>query len=142
MTQLMVATYTLGAFPTPLARLHRIERALDLGPLYVKRDDLSGFGLAGNKTRPLQYLIAGALRAGSDVFVTGGRAESNFCAAAAAAARSRASRGSGGAAPRRPLTAGGASSTPRRGYLSASRADRPASSRATIASATFSASTV
>ena len=43
MTQLMVATYTLGAFPTPLARLHRIERALDLGPLYVKRDDLSGF---------------------------------------------------------------------------------------------------
>ena len=87
MTQLMVATYTLGAFPTPLARLHRIERALDLGPLYVKRDDLSGFGLAGNKTRPLQYLIAGALRAGSDVFVTGGRAESNFCAAAAAAAR-------------------------------------------------------
>jgi 1-aminocyclopropane-1-carboxylate deaminase/D-cysteine desulfhydrase-like pyridoxal-dependent ACC family enzyme len=87
MTQLMVATYTLGAFPTPLARLHRIERALDLGPLYVKRDDLSGFGLAGNKTRPLQYLIAGALCAGSDVFVTGGRVESNFCAAAAAAAR-------------------------------------------------------
>jgi 1-aminocyclopropane-1-carboxylate deaminase/D-cysteine desulfhydrase-like pyridoxal-dependent ACC family enzyme len=87
MTQPMVATYTLGAFPTPLARLHRIERALDLGPLYVKRDDLSGFGLAGNKTRPLQYLIADALGAGSDVFVAGGRAESNFCAAAAAAAR-------------------------------------------------------
>jgi 1-aminocyclopropane-1-carboxylate deaminase/D-cysteine desulfhydrase-like pyridoxal-dependent ACC family enzyme len=87
MTQLMVATYTLGAFPTPLARLHRIEHAMALGPLYAKRDDLSGFGLAGNKTRPLQYLIAGALRAGSDVFVTGGRAGSNFCAAAAAAAR-------------------------------------------------------
>jgi 1-aminocyclopropane-1-carboxylate deaminase/D-cysteine desulfhydrase-like pyridoxal-dependent ACC family enzyme len=88
MTQSMVETYTLGAFPTPLTRLHRIERAMNLGPLYAKRDDLSGFGLAGNKTRPLQYLVAGALRAGSDVFVTGGRADSNFCAAAAAAARS------------------------------------------------------
>jgi D-cysteine desulfhydrase len=87
MTQSMVETFTLGAFPTPLTRLHRIERAMNLGPLYAKRDDLSGFGLAGNKTRPLQYLVAGALRSGSDVFVTGGRADSNFCAAAAAAAR-------------------------------------------------------
>src|SRR6478672_2495784 len=87
MTQSMVETYTLGAFPTALTRLHRIERAMNLGPLYAKRDDLSGFGLAGNKTRPLQYLVAGALRAGGDVFVTGGRADSNFCAAAAAAAR-------------------------------------------------------
>jgi 1-aminocyclopropane-1-carboxylate deaminase/D-cysteine desulfhydrase-like pyridoxal-dependent ACC family enzyme len=87
MTRPTIATYTLGTFPTPLVRLHRIERVLDVGPLYVKRDDLSGFGMAGNKTRPLQYLIADALGAGSDVFVCGGRAESNFCAAAAAAAR-------------------------------------------------------
>ncbi len=52
----------------------------------VKRDDLSGFALAGNKTRPLEYLVADALAAGADTLVTGGRPSSNFCAAAAAAA--------------------------------------------------------
>jgi D-cysteine desulfhydrase len=81
------APVTLGTYPTPLTRLHRVEAELELGPLYAKRDDLNGFALAGNKTRPLQYLIADALALGADVLVTGGRPESNFCAAAAVAAR-------------------------------------------------------
>ena len=41
----------LAALPTPLKRMHRLEAALQTGPLYVKRDDLTGFGVAGNKAR-------------------------------------------------------------------------------------------
>lgn len=82
------ARYPLGQFPTPLHRLHRLERALGGGPLLVKRDDLAGFALAGNKTRPLEFLIGDALKRESDVVVSGGAAKSNFAAALAAAARS------------------------------------------------------
>jgi 1-aminocyclopropane-1-carboxylate deaminase/D-cysteine desulfhydrase-like pyridoxal-dependent ACC family enzyme len=73
--------------PTPLHRGHRLERALDCGPLLLKRDDLIGFGAAGNKARPLEYLVAAALAEGAEVLVTGGAPSSNFCAAAALAAR-------------------------------------------------------
>lgn len=77
----------LGVFPTPLVRAHRLERATGAGPMLIKRDDLAGFAVAGNKTRPLEFLL-GAARAGdADVLVTGGGPGSNFCPAAALAAR-------------------------------------------------------
>ena len=60
--------------------------ALGAGPLFVKRDDLTGFAVAGNKARPLEYLLGDATGQGADVLVTGGGAGSNFCAAAAVAA--------------------------------------------------------
>jgi 1-aminocyclopropane-1-carboxylate deaminase/D-cysteine desulfhydrase-like pyridoxal-dependent ACC family enzyme len=74
-------------FPTPLTRAGRLERALGRGPLLVKRDDLAGFGVAGNKTRPLELLLGAALDAGAEVLVTGGGPGSNFGPAAALAAR-------------------------------------------------------
>jgi len=77
----------LGVHPTPVVRARRLERALGCGPLLVKRDDLIGFGAAGNKTRPLEFLLADALAHGAEVLVTGGGAKSNFCPAAALAAR-------------------------------------------------------
>jgi 1-aminocyclopropane-1-carboxylate deaminase/D-cysteine desulfhydrase-like pyridoxal-dependent ACC family enzyme len=77
----------LGAWPTPLMRATRLEERLGCGPLLVKRDDLSGFALAGNKSRPLEYLLGGARAGGSDTIVVGGVATSNFCQAAAAAAQ-------------------------------------------------------
>ncbi|GAA1840311.1 D-cysteine desulfhydrase family protein [Pseudonocardia ailaonensis] len=79
--------FPLGVWPTPLTRAHRLEAALGLGPVLVKRDDLAGFAVAGNKTRPLEHLIAAALRGGAEVLVTGGGPGSNFVAAAAVAAR-------------------------------------------------------
>ena len=39
----------------------------------VKRDDLTGFALAGNKARQLEYLLGDALATRRDVLVTGGR---------------------------------------------------------------------
>lgn len=77
---------SLGSWPTPIHRARRLEAALGVGPLLIKRDDLAGFVAAGNKTRPLEYLISAALEQGCDAVVTGGRPDSNFCAATAAAA--------------------------------------------------------
>lgn len=76
----------LAVLPTALHRMPRLEKALDAGPLYVKRDDLTGFGISGNKARALEYLIGAALADKADVLVTGGSPSSNFCAAAALAA--------------------------------------------------------
>jgi D-cysteine desulfhydrase len=73
--------------PTPLVEAPRLAAALGLaGPLLVKRDDLTGFAVAGNKARQLRPLVADAQGAGADVLVTGGTAGSNFVQAAAAAA--------------------------------------------------------
>jgi D-cysteine desulfhydrase len=55
-------------------------------PVYVKRDDLTGFAVAGHKARQLELLVGAALAAGCDALVTGGGPGSNFCAAAAVAA--------------------------------------------------------
>lgn len=82
--------FPLALLPTPLHRARRIEAALDAGPLLLKRDDLIGFGVAGNKARPLEFLIGAALAQGADVIVTGGGAGSHFCLAAAMAARAAA----------------------------------------------------
>jgi D-cysteine desulfhydrase len=65
----------------------RLADALRLrGRLLVKRDDLTGFAVAGNKARPLELLVASARDAEADVLVTGGTPGSNYCQAAAAAA--------------------------------------------------------
>ncbi|HEX4358191.1 MAG TPA: pyridoxal-phosphate dependent enzyme [Pseudonocardia sp.] len=78
---------SLGVWPTPLVRADRLARALGGGTLLLKRDDLAGFGVAGNKTRPLEFLLGEARALGAEVFVTGGGPGSNFCPAAAMAAR-------------------------------------------------------
>jgi 1-aminocyclopropane-1-carboxylate deaminase/D-cysteine desulfhydrase-like pyridoxal-dependent ACC family enzyme len=79
--------YPLATLPTPLVRSTRLERALHGPPILVKRDDLTGFALAGNKARKLEFLLGDALAGGCDVLVTGGGPASNHCQATAAAAR-------------------------------------------------------
>jgi D-cysteine desulfhydrase len=53
--------------------------------LLVKRDDLTGLGMGGNKARKLQALCADATSRGCDVLVTVGGAQSNHCRMTAAA---------------------------------------------------------
>ncbi|MGH3403145.1 MAG: pyridoxal-phosphate dependent enzyme, partial [Streptosporangiaceae bacterium] len=79
--------YPLAALPTPLTRSGRLERVLDGPPILIKRDDLTGFALAGNKARKLEFLLGDALAGGCDALVTGGGPGSNHCQATAAAAR-------------------------------------------------------
>lgn len=83
----MAVKMELAALPTPLVRAARLERALGTPPIYVKRDDLTGFALAGNKARKLEYLLGEATSRGADVLVTGGGVRSNHLRGAAAGAR-------------------------------------------------------
>jgi D-cysteine desulfhydrase len=77
----------LALLPTPLHRAPALEARLGTGPIYLKRDDLSGFGVAGNKARPLEFLLGDALARNADTLITAGASGSNFIAAAALAAR-------------------------------------------------------
>jgi D-cysteine desulfhydrase len=81
------ARFPLAVLPTPLQPAARLSAALAGPPILVKRDDLTGFALGGNKARKLEYLLADALATQSDVLLTGGGPDSNHCQAAAAAAR-------------------------------------------------------
>ena len=76
----------------PRARLATLPTPLENGPtlpggarLWVKRDDLTGLGVGGNKARKLEMLCGEALSAGADCLVTVGAAQSNHCRMTAAA---------------------------------------------------------
>lgn len=73
----------LALLPTPLERAPL--RLPGGARLLVKRDDLTGLGLGGNKARKLDALCAEALEAGTDTLVTIGGAQSNHCRMTAAA---------------------------------------------------------
>ncbi|MFM7270993.1 MAG: D-cysteine desulfhydrase family protein [Actinomycetes bacterium] len=76
----------LAHLPTPLEPLPRLGAHLGLDDLWVKRDDLTGLALGGNKARKLELLLADALARGADTLVTGGGPQSNHARITAAAA--------------------------------------------------------
>lgn len=76
----------------PRARLATLPTPLERGPvlpggsrLWVKRDDLTGLGLGGNKARKLEFLCGAAVADGARSLVTVGAAQSNHCRMTAAA---------------------------------------------------------
>jgi len=73
---------TLAQLPTPLFRHDRLD-ALCAAEVWVKRDDLSAGGAAGNKIRKLEYLAADALERGATTLVTCGGQQSNHARATA-----------------------------------------------------------
>ena len=77
---------SIGVFPTPVQKLESISRLLGT-QVYVKRDDLTGLGLGGNKVHKLEYLLADAKAQGAEVVFTTGGAQSNHAMLTAAAAR-------------------------------------------------------
>lgn len=82
----MFARRSLGCFPTPLHELPRLSEALDGPRLFIKRDDLTGRGMGGNKIRKLEFLLGEAIEQGCDTILTAGAAQSNHCRQTAAAA--------------------------------------------------------
>lgn len=76
---------SLGLFPTPMYRLENISRALGTN-VWIKRDDLCGIALGGNKVRKLEYLLADAKRQGCELVMTTGQAQSNHAMLTAACA--------------------------------------------------------
>jgi D-cysteine desulfhydrase family pyridoxal phosphate-dependent enzyme len=77
----------LGTFPTPLQHAPRLTAALGGPHIYIKRDDLTGLALGGNKTRMLEYLFADALQQGATHIITEGGPQSNHVRQTLAAAR-------------------------------------------------------
>jgi L-cysteate sulfo-lyase len=80
---------SLCQLPTPMQRLDRLEEALGVadGPqLWIKRDDLTGLGLGGNKGRKLEFCLAEARRQNADVVITSGGVQSNHARQTAVAA--------------------------------------------------------
>ena len=60
----------LAHLPTPLEPLPRLSRELGGPSLWVKRDDCTGLGTGGNKTRKLEFVMADALAEGADTIIT------------------------------------------------------------------------
>lgn len=75
----------LGLFPTPMYRLPNMSRALGTN-VWIKRDDLCGVALGGNKVRKLEYLLAEAQAQGAELVMTTGQAQSNHAMLTAACA--------------------------------------------------------
>src|SRR4030042_7118009 len=74
-----------AVLPTPVEHLPRLSAELGIR-LLVKRDDLTGLALGGNKTRKLEFLLAEAQAHGARMLITCGAGQSNHCRQTAAAA--------------------------------------------------------
>ena len=72
--------------PTPLEPLPNLTRALGGPQIWMKRDDLTGMGLGGNKVRKLEFLAGEAIARGADHLVTQGAVQSNHVRQTAAVA--------------------------------------------------------
>jgi D-cysteine desulfhydrase family pyridoxal phosphate-dependent enzyme len=77
--------HTLAHLPTPLEDAPRLSAALG-ARILIKRDDLTGLALGGNKARKLVFLLQDAIEKGCDTLVTAGGAQSNHARMTAAAA--------------------------------------------------------
>lgn len=78
-------TLSLAHSPTPFYRLDRLSTKWG-GDIWIKRDDLTGSGMTGNKVRKLEHLIADAENFGADSLITCGGVQSNHCRATSLAA--------------------------------------------------------
>lgn len=63
---------------TPFHKLENISKITGCN-IFIKRDDLTGFSLSGNKTRKFDFLVADAMAKGCDIMVGIGANQSNFC---------------------------------------------------------------
>ena len=77
----------LATLPTPLEPAERLSRTLGGPRILVKRDDMTGLALGGNKARKLEFLLGAAQAAGATAVMTTAGAGSNYLRMTAAGAR-------------------------------------------------------
>lgn len=75
----------LARLPTPVHLLSNYSKKLGV-ELFMKRDDLTGVELSGNKIRKLEFVLADAVAQNADTILTCGGSQSNHCRATAIAA--------------------------------------------------------
>ena len=84
----------LGIEPTPLRRAPALEAHLAersgnaIPPLFIKHDEMTGFGLGGNKVRKLETELGGGRLEGVTCLITTGGPQSNHARVTAAVAAS------------------------------------------------------
>lgn len=76
----------LGDLPTPYEPAERLAAEVGFRALWIKREDLSGPALGGNKIRQIEYILGAARAAGADTVITTAASQSNFCRALAGCA--------------------------------------------------------
>ncbi|XP_058227879.1 putative D-cysteine desulfhydrase 1, mitochondrial isoform X3 [Rhododendron vialii] len=78
--------FSLGHVPTPIHKWN-LPNLPNNTEVWLKRDDLSGMQLSGNKVRKLEFLLAEAVAQGADCIITIGGIQSNHARATAVAAK-------------------------------------------------------
>jgi D-cysteine desulfhydrase len=73
----------LANLPTPLMPLRRLSAEIGGPGIWIKRDDLTGSALSGNKVRKLEFSLAAAVDQGCNRVITVGGVQSNHCRATA-----------------------------------------------------------
>jgi len=76
----------LAHLPTPVEKMRSLPEFPNLPNIYIKRDDLTGSELSGNKVRKLEFCMAEATAEGARVVITCGGVQSNHARATAVAA--------------------------------------------------------
>ena len=77
------ARLELAQLPTPVTKLEKFSQRFEDTTVWVKRDELTGTEVSGNKIRKLEFCIAEAQKQGCDTLITCGGIHSNHCRATA-----------------------------------------------------------
>ncbi|MDR3214715.1 MAG: pyridoxal-phosphate dependent enzyme [Bacilli bacterium] len=67
----------VGRINTPIEYLENLSKYFNKGDIFIKRDDLTGLAMGGNKTRKLDYIIKYALDHNYTTLLTYGAAQTN-----------------------------------------------------------------
>jgi len=78
--------FQLATIPTPLEAFALSPAPKSGIEIFIKRDDLTGSELSGNKIRKLEFILYDAVRRKADTLITCGGVQSNHCRAVAALA--------------------------------------------------------
>jgi len=76
----------LGLYPTPLVEARRLSAVLGGPRIFIKREDLCGLALGGNKCRHVEFILGHARQSGADAIVSISGAQSNYLIAMATGA--------------------------------------------------------
>ena len=68
----------LASLPTPIEAMPNLSRRLGRPALFVKRDDLTGLGLGGNKVRQVEFWLGDAREKDADTVLVTGAVQSNY----------------------------------------------------------------
>ncbi len=69
----------LAQTPTPLLLMERLSEHVGGPRIWIKRDDMTGSAVSGNKIRKLEFTLAEAIHQGCDTIITAGGVQSNHC---------------------------------------------------------------